>query len=58
MNLCDEDEAEKETLESMKVLEPYHFVIAELVPSLEKFDFVSFRSHIGRDVADHAETSS
>ena len=34
-NLCDEDEVEKETLESMKVLEHYHFVMAELVSSLE-----------------------
>ena len=44
MSLCDEDEVEKETLESMKVLEPYHFVMAELVSSLEKFDVVSLRS--------------
>ena len=44
LNLCDEDEVEKETLESMKVLEPYHFVMAELVSSLEKFDVVSLRS--------------
>ena len=29
------------TLESMKVLEPYHFVIAELVSSLEKLDVTS-----------------
>ena len=43
LNLCDEDEVEKETLESMKVLEPYHFVMAELVSSLEKFDVVSLR---------------
>ena len=28
LNLCDEDEVEKESLESMKVLEPYHFVMA------------------------------
>ena len=32
------------TLESMKVLEPYHFVIAELVSSLEKLDVTSVRS--------------
>ena len=44
LNLCDEDEVEKETLESMKVLEPYQFVMAELVSSLEKFDVVSLRS--------------
>ena len=44
MNLCDEDEVEKETLESMKVVEPYHFVMAELVSSLEKLDVVSLRS--------------
>ena len=43
-NLCDEDEVEKETLESMKVLEHYHFVMAELVSSLEKFDVVLLRS--------------
>ena len=43
LNLCDEDEVEKETLESMKVLEPYQFVMAELVSSLEKFDVVSLR---------------
>ena len=63
----------KKTLEYMKVLEPYHFVIVELVSSLENLDLVSlrrrppgmrcrsdvsFRSHIGRDVADHAGTSS
>ena len=41
LNLCDEDEVEKETLESMKVLEPYHFVMAELVSSLEEFVQVS-----------------
>ena len=41
LNLCDEDEVEKETLESMKVLEPYHFVMAELVSSLEEFGQVS-----------------
>ena len=39
MNLCDEDEVEKETLESMN-----HFVMAELVSSLEKLDVVSLRS--------------
>ena len=44
LNLCDEDEVEKEALKSMKVLEPYHFVMAELVSSLEKFDMVSLRS--------------
>ena len=43
LNLCDEDEVEKETLASMKVLEPYHFVITELVSSLEKLDVVSLR---------------
>ena len=63
----------KKTLESMKVLEPYHFVMVELVSSLENIDVVSlrrrpqgmrcrrdvsFRSHIGRDVADHAGSSS
>ena len=37
-------EVEKETLKSMKVLEPYHFVMTELVSSLEKFDVVSLRS--------------
>ena len=57
----------------MKVLEPYHFVMVELVSSLENIDVVSlkrrpqgmrcrrdvsFRSHIGRDVADHAGSSS
>ena len=31
---------EKETLESMKVLELYYFVMVELVSSLEKFDVV------------------
>ena len=30
----------KETLESMKVLELYYFVMVELVSSLEKFDVV------------------
>ena len=44
MTFCDEGEVEKEALKSMKVLEPYHFVMAELVPSLEKFDVVSLRS--------------
>ena len=44
LNLCDEDEVEKETLESMKVLEPYHFIMAEFVSSLEKFDVVSLIS--------------
>ena len=44
LNPCDEDELEKETLESMKVLESYHFVMAELISSLEKFDVVSSRS--------------
>ena len=43
LNLCDEDEIEKETLESWK-FEPYHFVMAELVSSLEKFHVVSLRS--------------
>ena len=32
------------TLESTKVLEPYHFVIAEFVSSLEKLDVISVRS--------------
>ena len=44
LNLCGEDEVEKETFESLKVLEPYHFVMAELVSSLEKSDVVSLRS--------------
>ena len=44
LNLCDEDEVEKETLESMKVFEPYHFLITELVSSLEKIDVVSLRN--------------
>lgn len=43
LNLCGEDEVEKETLQSLKVLEPYHFVMAELVSSLEKSDVVSLR---------------
>ena len=32
------------TLESTKVLGPYHFVIAEFVSSLEKLDVISVRS--------------
>ena len=44
LNLCDEDEVEKETLESMKVLEPCRFVMVELVSSLEKLDVVLLRS--------------
>ena len=43
LNLCCEDEVEKETLESMKVLERYHLAMAELVSSLEKFYVVSLR---------------
>ena len=37
-NICEEDEVEKETLQSMKVLKPYHFFMAEPVSSLEKID--------------------
>ena len=33
LNLCDEEEVEKETLESMKKLEPYRFIMVEHVSS-------------------------
>ena len=44
LNLLNEDEVKKETLESMKGFEPYHLVVAELVSSLENSDVISSRS--------------
>lgn len=44
LSYSDEDELAKETSESMKVFELYHFVMAKFVSALEKFNVVSLRS--------------
>ena len=44
LSYSDEDELAKETSESMKVFELYHFVMAKFVSALQKFNVVSLRS--------------